>query len=366
LFREQFVEAKDFQRDSVNAILNRNLFIAYAALLSLFLAAVCAHGQRYIEISAEIELVTYQSGSTNGAVDTKPRTISVVCVAGTNEWRIEHDFAQGAEVKWLFDGTNIYHSLRRTKPTPADTTERVLRNIKLATVPFEAAKSNLTINVHPSAEGVPLGDVGVNIPWLAFCSGTYLKRAGRLVPLPVEILRHTRDRFAYSDKTKVFADGFGLPRSIDLFTSKSLYETSNADFDKEYFFGDRYAEHTKRVAAGLEDGVLTFRYAVTESTNFLGWNFPTKFEFFQNARKYEQNGDWFGRGVGRLTSIRAGSKPQNLFVPAMQQTIVDWRFRDAAARVNAITYTSTNSFVAPTNDPALQSKFQATVVRARK
>jgi hypothetical protein len=193
-----------------------------AALFYLFLAAVCAHGQRYVEISSEIELVAYPSGSTNGATATTPRTISVLCVTGTNEWRIDHDYANGAEIKWLFDGTNIYHSLRRTKPTPAETTEKRLGNFKLATVPFDVAKSHLTINVHPSADGLPLGDVGVNIPWLAFCSGTYLKRAGRLVPLPVEILRHTRDRFAYSDKTKAFADGFGLPRSVDLFTSKSL------------------------------------------------------------------------------------------------------------------------------------------------
>lgn len=315
--------------------------------------------QRYVEISAEIDLVTYPSGATNGAVSAKPRTVSVVCITGTNEWRIEHDFVQGAEVKWFFDGTNVYHSIRPTKPTAAQTTDGVARNFGLATVPFEVAKSNLTINVHPSAGGLPLGDVGVNVPWLAFCSGTYLKRASRLVPLPVEILRHTRDRFAYSDKTKTFADGFGLPRSVDLFTSKSLYEASNADFDKEYFFGDRYAEHTKRVAAGLEEGVLTFHYAVTESTDFLWWSFPTKFEFFQNGRKYEQNGDWFYRGVGRLTCLRAASKPENLFVPTIQQTIVDWRFHDATASVNAITYTSTNAFVAPTNDPALQSKFRA-------
>jgi hypothetical protein len=154
-------------------------------------------------------------------------------------------------------------------------------------------------------------------------------------------------------------------RSISL-PRNHFYEASNADFDKEYFFGDRYAGHAKRVAAGLEEGVLTFHYAVTESTNFLGWNFPTKFEFFQNARKYEQNGDWFGRGVGRVTSIRPGAKPDHLFMPAMQQTIVDWRFRDAAARVNAITYASTNSSVAPTNDPVLQSKFQATAAKVRR
>jgi len=113
--------------------------------------------------------------------------------------------------------------------------DRIANTIGLAAVPFERARSNLTINIWPSRDGHPLGDVSVNIPWLAFCSGTYLKREGRLVPLPAAILHHTRDRFAYTDKTETFEDTFGLPRTVDLFTSKSLYQASNDDFDKEYF-----------------------------------------------------------------------------------------------------------------------------------
>ena len=37
-------------------------------------------------------------------------------------------------------------------------------------------------------------------------------------------------------------------------------------------------------------GFLVFHYAVLESTNVLGRSFPTKFEFFQTGRQYEQDG----------------------------------------------------------------------------
>jgi hypothetical protein len=87
----------------------------------------------------------------------------------------------------------------------------------LALAPFERAQSNLTIRVWPSQDGHPLGDYGENLPWLAFCSGNYLKREGRLIPLPCAILRHTRDRFAYTDKTITFKDEPRLPKTVALY-----------------------------------------------------------------------------------------------------------------------------------------------------
>lgn len=331
--------------------------------LSFFLCPVLTLAQRYVEISAEIETITYQSGDTNNEAGAVHRTISVVCIVGTNEWRIDNNYLQNGEVQWFFDGTNVCRSSRITKPLPTEINDSLVKKFG-AGVPFDRAKSNVSIRVYPSPEGHPLGDEGVNIPWLAFCSGTYMKRPGRVVPLPFADLRHTRDRFAYSDKTQTFADEFGLPQRVDLFASKSRYEISANDFDKEYFFGGRYLEHTQRVLSDLQDGVHTFHYAATEWTNFLGQTFPTKFEFFQIGRKYEQNGNWFYRGIGTVKSIRDSTRPRSLFVPDVQQTIVDYRFRDDTKAVEAITYTSTNAFVAPTNDPALQKKFRSTVEQA--
>jgi hypothetical protein len=151
---------------------------------------------------------------------------------------------------------------------------------------------------------------------------------------------------------------------VDLYTSRALIQVSEDDFGKEYFFGDRYLEWKKKIVSSFQEGVLTFHYAVTESANFLARNFPTKFEFFQNGRKYEQNGNLFYRGIGRVKSIRASAMPENLFMASLGQTIVDHRFRDNARHVDSIVYRSTNAFFAPTNEPVLQETFAARVKRA--
>lgn len=324
--------------------------------------------ERYIEITGKIEVTSYPGGYTsNGANARPPKTISFVCVTGTNQWRIDHDFSLNSEQHYFFDGTNVYSSARITKPLPEHLlTNKAYQAFGLAIAPSEESRSNVTINIWQSHNGHPLGDPGVNLPWLAFCSGNFLRREGRLIPLPDDNLRHTPDRFAYTDRTETFDDELGLPRTIDLFTSKSLYQSSVDDFYKEWFRGDRYMEWTKRTAESLEEGVLTFHYAVVESTNFLGWNLPTKFEYFQTERKYVQNADWFHRGLGRVTSIRLSTKPENAFVPGMRQTIVDSRFRDDTNQVSTLIYTTTNSFAGTTNDPALQEEFAERVTRMKR
>jgi hypothetical protein len=140
-----------------------------------------------------------------------------------------------------------------------------------------------------------------------------LKSDDRLIPLPLGDLHHTRDRFAYTDKTTTFEDEFGLPRTIDRFVSKTLFLVSETAFDREAFFGDRYTEWTKKTAANLLEGAQMFHYAVTAATNFLGWTFPMEFECVQHGRKFEQNGDINWRVSGRVKSIRPSAKPKSLF-----------------------------------------------------
>ncbi len=257
----------------------------------LGLLSIQDQAAQFVEISAEIETFGYRLGDTNSIAKAKPTLVNVVCVTGSSEWCIENDFQERQD--WLFDGTNV---VCRSRPLSA----------------LERADSKVMKEVWESRDGHPLGDFGVNIPWLAFCSGTYLKREGRIIPLPAAILRHCPDRFAYTDVTTTFDDEFGLPKSIDLFTSKSRFLASHADWDKEQSFGDRYVEWQKKTASNLQEGVLVFHYAVLESTNVLGRSFPTKFEFFQTGRQYEQAGNWFCHGIGRVRSIRPSTKPPAL------------------------------------------------------
>jgi hypothetical protein len=170
----------------------------------------------------------------------------------------------------------------------------------------------VTEQVWESSDGLPLGDFGVNLPWLAFCSGSYLKRHGRIIALPGAILRHCPDRFAYTDVTTTFADELGLPRSLDLFSSHTDYLKSHTDWDEEQLFGDRYTEWNQKTASKIQDGILVFHYAVLESTNLVGSNFPTRFQFFQTGRPTEQDGNWFRQGTGRVVSIRESTRLPSL------------------------------------------------------
>ena len=335
----------------------------WIALLCLLASAERTLAQ-FVEISADIEILTYRSDITNAEATAKTRMISVVCTTSTNLWRIENDYSLNGVNKWFFDGTNVYQSIQITKPLPEDRQTALSGTPGFATVPFDAARSNLTIDIWPSNDGHPLGDVAVNIPWLAFCSGAYLKREGRLIPLPCDLGRHSPDRYAYSDQTQVFHDGFGLPSSIDLFLSKSLYVSSVEGFYAGW--GDRYLPWMKRGATNLQEGTLTFHYSVTATTNFLSWTLPLRFEFYQEGRHFIQNGDWFTRGTGTLKSIREAPAPQNVFDPTMQQTVVDWRFRDEETGMNANIYPWVDSSIPETNAPGLQDKFKSRVEQARR
>lgn len=322
-----------------------------------------ASGQ-FVEISATIELTSYRSGETNEEVKAKSRLISSLCIAGTNSWRIEDDFVHGGLNKWFFDGTNVYESLQVVSPPSPEMQRAVESSHGPAIVPFETARSNLTINIWPSSDGHPLADPTVNMEWLAFCSGPYLRREGRLIPLPCEDLRHTPDRYAYTDQTEVFLDGLALPRSIDLFMSKERYLSSVEDFYRGW--GVRYLKSMQLAVTNISENALTFHYAVTATTNFLGWTFPLRFEFYQKGRDFLQNEGWFKQGVGTLKSIREVEAPEGLFDPRMQQTIVDRRFRDEASGAEANLYTWTNQFTPQVEDPVLQERFKVRVEQARR
>lgn len=320
----------------------------WAVALCLLFPLHCGAAQ-FVEITAGIELFSIPRNPTND------QNFSVVCIVATNEWRIDPSFRETGTSQWFFDGTNVYNNIIAIGgPRPIGARIRTGKPL--------AAVTNSSVHIRESRYGCPLDDWQVNIPWLAFCSGTYLKREGRLIPQPiVRSLRHAPDGFAYSDKTETFKDEFGLPRTIDLFASDALFAASVTN---GVFEGKRDVELWKRGSTGFKwdfpDGALKFHYAVTESTNFLGWNFPVKFELFLNERGTNGNIVARGGGSGRVTSIRASGKPKSVMTG---QNVVDWRFRDATKKVGAIIYQSTNAYVAPTNDPALQEKFKKRMER---
>src|SRR5215471_7149011 len=214
-----------------HTVMNKAPITWAQTLLPLLLLALppCATAQ-FVEISTQIELTSYRSDETNGAANARTRLISSVFIVGSNSWRLEDNWVKGGLNKWFYDGTNVYESLQVTEPPPEELRNRSNGPFDFSMETFEASRSNLTINIWSSSDGHPMDDLPENMIWLAFGSGKYLKREGRLILLPCDMGRHTPDRYAYTDKTQVFPDALGLPRTMDLFMSRALYLSSVDDF----------------------------------------------------------------------------------------------------------------------------------------
>jgi len=258
--------------------------------------------QSYVKLSAEIRIVeTTWERAAKRAPSTNQWTVPFVAIVGTNEWQLDGGFCRNARERWHYDGKDMYKSLQVTSPLPTNEFHPFQPD-------FDSIKSNVTISVYSTV--YPPGDVGVKIPWLAFCSGTFLKTQGRIVPLPVAPVEGCIDFFDYPDKTEVFQDGFGLPRRMELLASKELKERLVAN-----------------LAIGPGDSPRKFHYTATESTNFHGWNFPLQFEFAEEIpRDIRGSGNYRTfHGNGSVATITVGNKPQSLFEPGLNKTVWDRR-----------------------------------------
>lgn len=126
-----------------------------------------------------------------------------------------------------------------------------------------------------------------NLAWLAFCSGPHLKPV-RAIPLPYpggyfpDIVNH--------DHRQVFHDELGLPSSVQFYLPRA-----SADGSRTVCYPDA-------------------SYKVVESTNFLGWTVPLRFEVRQSAGPGGGHGEGIYDGaelviVGHVTSIQQGRIP---------------------------------------------------------
>ena len=146
-------------------------------LLSLILGQAPALAQRYIELSAEIEINDWSywffedenglsaRNGTPKSLFTKPATVH--CVVGTNTWMMEGRFIRNANVTRWFTGINILQHSIIIEAVPAATTKRI----------YETSDGNPGRPVRVT----DLMDLQGRICWLAFCSGSGLKREGRRV-----------------------------------------------------------------------------------------------------------------------------------------------------------------------------------------
>jgi hypothetical protein len=236
----------------------RGLRLCAALLLSLPTSAA-----QFVEVNADLEITTWRYQEETGLPLKNSRGYSMRCVVGTNTWLIEnHSQTNFKESVWFVDGRIV----RQTVNQDSAADELGIRTMR---------RSPRSASVLSAPDGYPGGELLLNLPWFAFCSGPYLKLPGHSVPLPTP----TQDRVAFGFRAEVtaFADSLGLPRRVAFYT------------------GQRQ---------------LKCDYQVQLSTNVLGWNFPTAFTVVQN----EPNdiGQW-NRQLsvsGRVISIQPAKKPE--------------------------------------------------------
>lgn len=255
-------------------------------LLCTWAAVAASARAQFVEINAEFDGISRGSNSATGKVVESRRTYHIHCVVGTNRWMIDGDFALNAQVTYWFTGSNI---IERSVITPLPLKMRIDRAERQIAGEFTGRKpaQPFPIGVEPKVgehfAGI-INSTGLNqpgggfekVPWLAFCSGPYLRSSGREVPLPIGVnpaFSYTRNT---SDDTTVFPDALGLPKRIELRTA---------------------------------DNHFLCEYKVEQTTNVLGWTFPMRFKIVQYGPN-RNSGWWDGlHAEGKVISIQKGKEP---------------------------------------------------------
>ena len=315
---------------------------------------------QYIEITTGIDVTWFYPDPTNaGRMVENTHHYTAVCTMGRSRWRIDHDFLKNGEASLMFDTTNVYQLTRETKPMDTAMAAKLEeleldKKLGLDIEMFPEAYSNRFIDIWPG--DLPLNDVGANLPWLAFCSGHYLKKKGRVLPLLFNNIRYTPGAFACRDETSCSDDELGLPRSVDWKYSAAALAKSldNPLLSRSDYMMKRYSLSGK----GIKDGALRSRYTVLEWTNYSGRHIPTKFEHLQCAPHVEWSSNPWFKAVGQVANIRHAPEPKSVFLLDTNQWVTDYRFRSSAKLIDFIHYRWPSNAIPSTSDPSLVALYK--------
>jgi hypothetical protein len=257
--------------------------IVFACTIIVLLLAVHRGAAQFVELNAEIETVTWDGHGKNPP-SVNSFTYTARCVVGTNTWLIEGDFIRNAKATFWFTGTNIIERTVITHETPGATTQRLSKVSGFAMSSPPVGRRNT--RTFESADGNPGRPVRVadllfepgRVAWLAYCSGSFLKRDGRHIPLPRDLWKeYLPPSWETWEKTTVFEDELGLPERLVLYT-------------------------------GSNQPVLQYR--ATLSTNVLGWTFPLEFYLAQYKPAGSNAWELDFTAKGKITVIGEGTEPQ--------------------------------------------------------
>jgi hypothetical protein len=245
------------------------------ALLLCAASPVSFATAQFVDLNAQIEVSEW----SRTAVRTW--TTPIHCVIGTNSWLMDGDFNSNAKVRYRFTGTNIEEDSVITKAP----SEELLKHLKQAGMPagMAAAIGTRSKRTFESVDGNPGRTVRQmdamwmvpRIGWLAFCSGPCLRREGRALFPPNDLWKELVRATSFQDRTAVFDDPLGLPKSVNLFTT---------------------------------DQQQVMQYRVVSSTNVLGCQIPTEFVLaqYRTAPTLESQHIWAGTNGWELDFIAKG------------------------------------------------------------
>lgn len=252
-------------------------------------ASMLSSAAQFVDLTVQLEVNQWshwfsQDRRSQSERETIFKTHTVHCVIGTNTWLMEGDFVRNAFRKIWFSGTSIIEETVFTRePSEAELKQPLVIQFGLTNPPPVGTKMSKTHYTDDGNPGRPIRERDLmslreNICWLAFCSGPALRREGRqLFPPSVHWKNVVSAPAGFADKTTVFEDGLGLPRSVELFTPEPC---------------------------------RIFQYQVRQTTNISGWEFPLEFYGVQYRPAATNGWELHLTFKGKVTAIGVGKEPK--------------------------------------------------------
>ena len=328
-----------------------------------------AHASPCVEVRLSVVQTNFRRTTLDSSTNATPARVvhrwTARCMVDRENWLIETTFMPGLLNTYFFDGTNVLQTSQVTRQIePPEELRSLVRPRLHSGSTAKAVQSGWSFLTISPGE-IPLDDLGSQLPWLAFCSGQYLRKPDRVVPLPTALARGYAATFGFKDDTVTFSDELGLPRSVRLLASAKLSKLA-VKHESLVRVGKSSSEIRNAISphATFPDGFLKGRYQVLTHTNFGGWNIPTSF-MYENFSPMRTGGvmTTLTAGAG-VESIKASSEPTFTLSPTARYSVADYRFRSPAKTVDQIQYAITNGQVQPVTDPALRRVFDREVAKA--
>jgi hypothetical protein len=267
---------------------------------------------------------------------------------------------------WVFE-IEVYGSTWSVKSTCVEWAHQVLESFFDGTNVFRITNNRLfgsevPTEVQVSHFGFPAQNYAENIPWLAFASSIFLRPDSKFVlPSPWASSRHLE---ALVTEAKVT-----LSETVPRLPSVLSFQVSHAGLTNallDHPFAAYEAEfpgaeaRVRDFVKLYEDGFEVGSYQVTEWQVLNDLTLPKRFEL-QVFAKAMVGGALevcsIATFFGETEEVRVKTEPIERPEPRLPITVIDYRFRDAAARVDNIMYSMSTFEVPNVADENLQQLF---------